>query len=492
VRVRVKPPHWDKAFTSFREYSGASAKQWEFCQALVRKRTSRVLCGGAGGGGKSKGMRMGSVYACMTLFTHGIRSPRWGMFRNTYDDLKDNHAAALVDEWGDWGEFKTDKLYGVCFKFHDRRLGFIPFRNMDESKDRKGNRIHGACIDELTETSQKSFGKVAYQCSEPAPFNSIGAGTNPDGPYYSWVMEEFKADESPVGWWRDSDGLWHNYIPFLPWDNPAWHLFKDAFMAGIKHLPEQVRRARLQGIWGAPEGARFPQFDKRVHLFKLEDLAWGIQPEWHRGLGIDYGIRNPFACVKLAYDDKAKRLYLYHERYGVKGTYAQADEIVASLMDGEVMNWAKADPAMWSKAPDPAEREPVTPADIYKPIFEKDPRLACGLTKGRAILDRTHVFALWDWLLAPREDGLPGLLIEEGCRSVIKEITMAVHPEKEMNRKIGDISVKSADHALTAVYYGIPRWIVDDMEQAKKKTQEEQLRDERRRAAAEKLGWLRR
>lgn len=480
----------------FKDLAKLSDKQWRICEALTERKVTRILAGGAGGGGKSYGARATAVFACLALALAGVKNPRWILARNSYNDLKDNHASQLVEEWGDWGELKqSDKESGFCFKFHNKRLGVILLRNLDKVRDKKGARVHGACIDELTETSELAYAKLEYQCTAPGPFNSVVGFSNPDGPYFGWVMEGWKADTQPDGWWtEEGEGFaFHKlYLPFLPTDNPIWEQMKDAFMASIANLPEPVRRGRLLGLWGAPEGARWPHISKQVHQFRMEDLPYGIPPHWKKGIGIDYGMLSPFAAYSIAIDPEVNRILVYRERYGAKvPTERQAMSIRDMLEVGEKLDWCMAEPAMWQKSPDPLDRVPVTPAQVYEGQFMGEPRLACGLSKGRQITSRTLVWTLWDELTRIREDGTSILQIDESCKELWKELTTAVYyNKKEAERRIGDIDPKNADHGLTAVWYGLPTWAVDKILNPKPKVSAEER--EMKRLRKEMIERLRR
>jgi hypothetical protein len=417
-----------------------------------------------------------------------VANPRFILARNTFPDLKDNHAAGLREEWGHFGELKVnDKEYGFCFKFHEKRSGVILLRNLDESVDRKGSRVHGAWVDELTETSQKSYGRLKYQCTAPGPFNCVVGLTNPDGPYYSWVMEGWKADDPNAGergWWKDETS-WKLYVPFLPTDNPIWEQMKEAFMASIADLPEAVRRGRLLGIWGAPEGARFPWMSKHTHTFRREDLPFGIEKKWLLFLGIDYGQASPFAGIKLAVDLEEKRIYAYGERYGAKvPAKRQAMSLRSFLEEGETFRGIYAEPAMWQKQTGHDGTILATPAEVYQGEFEGEPRLKAGLDKGQLITDRTFVMQFIEELTRVREDGRPFLLIDaEACPNLWKELVGAVYAEKDKTKRVGDIDPRNPDHAITAVWYGIPQWVLADLtkqapteEEIHKKALEQRMR----------------
>lgn len=455
---------------TFQQAHGLSDKQWSVLQAATTYSFSQVLAGGSGFGGKSYCARAMAVYGCWVLAMMGVKSPRWILARNTFPDLKDNHSASLDEEWGDWGRVvSNDKIYGYCFKFWDPALGVILLRNLDgaanskgsKGKDKKGARAHGACIDELTETSEAMYAKLLYQCTAPGPFNSIVAFSNPDGPYYQWVMKAWHAKERRPDWWLEKDSMM-KYIPFKPSDNPIWPEAKDAFMASIARLPEAVRQGRLNGVWGAPEGARWPWLDEDLHRFKMSDLKEGIPPHWLKGLGIDYGMANPFAGLWLAVDPEGKRILVYRERYGSRvPTETQAMSLRSALEEGEVLNWAKGDPAMWQRMTTPDGRVSATPAEVYQGQWEGEKKLACGFEKGVQIADRTFVMTLMDELTRIREDGKPILMIEEGCTNLWDELTAAVYADKDKMRKVGDIDPRNADHAITALFYGCPQWLME-------------------------------
>lgn len=451
----------DKPEKTFQQMAKLSDKQWQICQLATSVQNGEILGGGAGGGGKSYAARACAVYCCMILAGMGVKNPRWILARNSYGDVKDNHAGKFMEEWGDWGEIKSsDKIHGFCFKFFDPKLGVILLRNMEEGKDRKGSRAHGACIDELTETSELAYGQLKYQLSEPAPFNTIVTFSNPDGRHYRWVMKAWRCKNPEPGWFVEGDTR-RIYVPFLGPDNPQWETMKAGFMASISHLPEAVRQGRLKGIWGAPEGARWPGLSEHLHQFSFEDLPGGIPPEWQKGLGVDYGRSNPYAGIFLAADPEGRRIYVYRERYAARvPTDRQAGSLKAALEVGEKLSWAHGDPAMWQKETTAQDLMPVTAAEIYQGEFAGDDRLECGFSPGVRIQCRTHVMALIDELVRIREDGEPILKIEKNCTNLWDELTTAIHAKADGTGRIGDIDDKNADHAITGLFYGIPAWLM--------------------------------
>lgn len=469
-----------KDLRGFRENFHLSEKQWSVVQAATTYRFAEVLAGGSGFGGKSYCARALAVYACLLLASMGVDSPRWILARNTYGDLKDNHAASLREEFGNWGELKqNDKEFGFCFRFFDRRLGVILLRNLDQGtvtkgargRDRKGSRAHGGCVDELTETSKEAYGKLLYQITAPAPFNTLVSFSNPDGPYYQWVMKKFHAQEMRPDWWKDGASMLR-YIPFKPMDNPLWEEAKEAFMASIASLPEAVRRGRLEGIWGAPEGARWPWLSSDIHQFKMRDLPNGLPPHWLKGLGIDYGGSAPFAGLWLAVDPDAKQILVYRERYGAKvPTDRQAMSLRSALDEGETLHWALGDPAMWQRPSAPDGRVLATPAEIYQGEFEGEKRLACGLGKGCQITDRTFVMTFIEKLTKVRADGTSLLRVEEGCENLWGELTSAIYADKDRVGKIGDIDPRNPDHAITALFYGCPQWLIEKLMEPEKEAE---------------------
>lgn len=423
---------------------------------------ARVLAGGAGYGGKSYLLRAAAVHHCLWLARRGFTHPVY-FWSASYGSLKDRHFTRMVEEWGEWGKIVGNhQQFGLSFVFHDPRIPPILFRNLDDPNKRRGAEGAAGFLDETTEISAAAWGACNYLIRAPGPeVLPILTATNPDGVGHVWVKETWRPHLSAEGRLSPHrlgiDPAAHIYVPFLPTDNPTYD--EATFTAMIAHLPEHIRRARREGSWDAPEGARFRALSAETHRFRMADrFPAGIPESWPVVLGIDYGLRSPYACLWLAYDGDGDA-YVYREDYQ-EGLTAdqQAARIVQRTPVGERVTEAYLDSAMWAQFPDhlrTPERTPeISAADLYAAAFAAASNLPATLTPGDK-RSRVHGLATLDKYLG-RDNGYPDLWIEEGCTALWLELSGATFKQGGWLRELSeDIDERAPDHAIDALRYAL-------------------------------------
>lgn len=447
----------------FADLANLSPRQREAWSALWSRRTARVLYGGAGFGGKSYFARAAAVGICLKLAdTYGIEAPRVILARQTYNDLRDNHDAAIEQEWGAYGRvYQNHRRYGYAFVFNNPRRGAVLFRNaQDKGLARgRGKEVHAVILDESTQFSVEDFANALYNARARAPFNPVLLLSNPDGVGFGFHRAMWRPHLTPeIRLMKYQDGtpfvgvsnpLDFKFVRALPQDNPLWAEQGPVFMASIASLPEHIRRARLLGLWDAPEGARWPKASE-------DRMAWAgrVAPSWKKRIALDYGIRNPFAAIWLAQHPDGYWV-AYRERYG-KGFTArqQARIIMGASPASEQYDGVYGDPAMWAEQQrhEDDNKRPVNV--IYEEEFDRDPGFKGKLLKGLSGL-RTDRFATMDDLVGGFDDDEPLLKIDiKACPNLWQELTGAIHP-KDGNKLDGDLDKESPDHALTGVLYAL-------------------------------------
>lgn len=355
----------------FRELAQLHTKQNRVLDAMTSKPNPAILAGGSGFGGKSRGLRAAAVYWHLWLYKHGFRGLPSIFASSSYEALRDRHFSHFGAEWGDLGQVVlNDKIFGRCFKFHNKKLGAICFRNLADPNERKGSEYAAGFLDELTEITHAVFGAFCYMVRLPGPpFHPIVAGSNPDGIGHTFAKALWRPQlyDQATGELLDPDAkakplptsvdpmggldpLDYIYVPFLPDDNPAFS--EEAFWRMVSHLPEHIQRARRYGTWDAPEGARFPYLDAGVHTFQFaEQFPQGLPQGWVRILGIDYGLRAPYAAIWSTIDYDGN-VYTYREDYQAGLTAdAQAERVLEKTLPTEKIDAVYLDPAMWGRFP---------------------------------------------------------------------------------------------------------------------------------------------
>jgi hypothetical protein len=474
----------DKAAISFTEHVKFHEKQAAAYWAMFARPQATVLAGGSGYGGKSYLLRAAAIGFHIWAVTQGIDAPVTLFTSSSYEALRDRHFTYFVKEWGHLGQLKSSHVeYGRCFLFNDPKLGAICFRNISDQSERRGAEYLAGFNDETTEITSKLWGEFLYRVRAPGlDVNPVLAATNPDGVGHGWCKALWRPHLTKRLWLdhilAGKDGVPDGipefashlhaatsglesadyiYIPFLPDDNPMFD--EKVFYRGVGHLPEAIQKARRYGNWDSPEGARWDFLDESTHLYKAEKLfPKGIPENWQRWMGTDYGLRVPYCNLWMAINPTGGDVYVYREDYRSRLTGdVQAVEIARLTGANEQIHRWKTDPAMFSSHPGhvlkPGEIKEVSAIDQYLAALDGDPRFP--MPRPGKYKSREHALGRLDAFLN-HSNNMPDIYFEEGCRFVWEELTGAVFEYgtvlKEMTNRIDP---RCADHAITALYYGL-------------------------------------
>lgn len=268
----------------------ASDKQAEFLSCPDYE----VLFGGAAGGGKSDGLIMDAL----GLHQEAVLNPRYRglLIRRSFPEVRD-----LVS--------RSKYIYpsvvpGAKFREADHTWEFpsgaqIEFNYAETESDVfrfQGREFQWVGFDELTHYPtpaiylflwsrvRTSFGLKCY----------MRATTNPGGPGHQWVQDRWGIDSGGTATRQKivlgDRTLWRTFIPSRLEDNP--HLADTGYREVLMALPEQQRRAWLEGRWDIVqiEGAIYQAEmerayeDKRVLRVPYEPLV-PVDTYWDLGVG---------------------------------------------------------------------------------------------------------------------------------------------------------------------------------------------------------------
>lgn len=212
----------------------------------------------------------------------GVATPQYILAGADLSSLQRNVLNELANKYGI--EFRFDKynrfpLFGVlvcCFghsKIND--LGRI-----------RGMTAWGAYINEATVANELVFDEIKSRCS--AQGARLVMDTNPDRPGH-WLKKDYidKADQKRIAQFH-------------------WVLTNNTFLTQ-SYIDNQIASTpsgmfydrNIEGKWVAAEGIVYPDFDRRVHYVKEEDVPeiikfWG---------GMDFGWEHPGAFVLIGEGD---------------------------------------------------------------------------------------------------------------------------------------------------------------------------------------------
>lgn len=402
-----------------------------------------VFYGGALGGGKTLALLMEGIRACVRF--PGIRV---GAFRRTYPELKES----LIKELALHGFAQTvgAKWAGSEYELRFPNGSIFMFRyaeNMMDASRRLGAEFQLMLFDERTQTPADVLTFLESRIRsgrDDIPVLGIRSASNPGGPSHSAAKTRY-IEPTDYGQKVHFDTTRKRSVRFIPSrlsDNP--HL-NDEYRSDLMGLPEQLRKAYLDGNWDVFEGQMFPELSYDRHVLEPIELP----SSWRRYVGVDWGFAAPWAVVWGALDPD-DRVWIYREIYetGV-GEADQAKRIKAAQEPGEHVNTYFADDSMWNVLGD---AKPI--ANIYA---ENGVHLEkAGKGPGSRITGwaRIHSF-LQEGPACPLHRALdwetcPKLHIFSPVMKLYKELTDLPHARTGNPE---DADSKAPDHASDALRY---------------------------------------
>ena len=246
------------------------------------KRFKFTLFGGSVGSGKSYWIRWSVVWFLMDYYSrYGLEGVRAGVFCEDYPSLNDRHLTKVKFEFPAWlgkyneakHEFTLSKRFGS---------GIIAFRNLDDPSKYLSVEFAVIAIDEINRNPKTTFDMLRSRHRWPGIKDvKFIAGCNPLGEAWvknMWVKRLFPPTEK--------EQYEFVFVPALPTDNP--HLDPSYYKA-LESLPENQRRAYLEGNWDAfDEGMDEKGYLRLVNDRELRQSI--VQSAAHAGykiLGID-------------------------------------------------------------------------------------------------------------------------------------------------------------------------------------------------------------
>ena len=208
-------------------------------------------------------------------------------------------------------------------------------------------------------------------------------------------------------------------------DNP--HVPSDVLAKMLDQFGEHERAARELGSWVCMEG-RVYDFSRQVHVVPHKPLP----RSWRRFRSIDFGTRNPFACIWGALDED-DRLHIYNEHYQREWTLSKHAHRINLMTGGHDIEFTIADPEDRGSRLALAREHDI-------PTVKGNKSVRAGIN---AVAER----------LRPMADGRPSLFIHDNCKHLIGEFESYVWASSKTKANLPDMPLKKNDHALDALRY---------------------------------------
>ena len=209
-------------------------------------------------------------------------------------------------------------------------------------------------------------------------------------------------------------------------DNPYVSSVK--LRRATQHLSDASKKSRLHGAFTQQHGLVYSEFRRDIHIIEPRP----IPSHWPIYRGIDFGTRNPFACLWVAHDENNNTLHVFREYCVTEKTTLENGHMVYAL--------SKNDPRVHWTSADPESRDGRLTLARYCNIPTKPAPKHLGVIEGIQQVKR--------WLSIDK-NGYAGLYVHNNCKNLLKEFR--TYRWKADQKK--DTVVKQNDHCLDALRY---------------------------------------
>lgn len=230
------------------------------------------------------------------------------------------------------------------------------------------------------------------------------------------------------------------FIPARVWDNAALLSADPGYVRQLMTLPEELKRAHLDGDWDVHAGQYFSEFSRDRHVI----APCALPENCKRFRSMDWGYNDPCSVLWHAVCPDG-RVITYRELY-IRQTRAEdVAKRVNELSRGEDIAYTVASPDLWQNRGQSLKAAGGFEGETLAEIFIKS-----GMHISPA--DNTRI-AGWQRVrdyLAEAPDGLPRWQCFSDCANLIRTLPMMQYDEH--NRE--DAS-QGEDHAPEALRYGL-------------------------------------
>lgn len=404
-----------------------SERQREFFLSRAR----HTAYGGARGGGKSWAMRR--KFILLALRYPGLNLL---LLRRMLPELRENHLIPMQRELYGFAVYNSAER---VFRFPNGsriKLGYCD--TMQDVYQYQGQEYAVIGLEEATHfteeqmrflttcnrTTRKDFSpRMYYTC-------------NPGNVGHAWVKRLFidrlyAENENP------NDYL---FIPARIYDNKVLLEADPNYIRQLEALPEELRRAHLDGNWDVHAGQYFREFSRDRHVIEpFEIPSW-----WRRFRSMDWGYNDP-CCVLWHAVDGENRVYTYRELYVRETRAGEVASMVLELSRGESISYTVASPDMWQKRGAVLSGAGGFEGETLAELFTSS-----GLSLTPADNSRVPGWNRVRDFLAVAPDGRPNWLCFSDCRNLIRQL-----PALQFDQHNREDAADGDDHAPEALRYAL-------------------------------------
>ena len=417
----------------WRPHPGAQEQAFRFFYVY------ELLYGGAKGGGKTDYL----LFDFLEPDLLKLPNYRGIIFRRTFPRLRE-----IIDRSFQW--FTTIAEYNKgdrCWIFPSGAKLFFAHCQYEESKyDYQGHEYHYMGFDQIEEftQSQYEFLKVQARTSDKRITIRIRSTANPGNVGHLWVKRRFIDNREPMIVYKDDLGLTSMFIPAKIYDNPSLMDNDPLYVKRLESLPEQERKALLEGDWNIFSGQYFKEWTNN-HICE----PFYIPNFWKKFIAGDYGHKKPSSVGWYAIEPEGT-VYRYREIYKEELNYDKLAELICSLSEDEEIDYCVFDPAIFGDkqhhSTNKDAREGFSGAEIMQKVVS-DLRGDRSFLITRADNRRIEGWRSVKQLL----DKNNGFKVFSNCTSFITTFPANVHDEK----KPEDLNSDGEDHSADEFRYAV-------------------------------------
>lgn len=399
--------------------------------------TQHIGYGGAKGGGKSWALRRK-----MVLRRLKYPGSKGLLLRRTFPELLGNHVLPLQAELRSKQSEPLARYNSQehTFTFVNGSILFLGYCDAEADVLRyQGQEFDDIGLEEATLFTefQRDYLTSCLRTTRTDLQPRMYYTGNPGGPGHLWFKRLFiDRQYDPDKQERAED---YTFIPAKVYDNQVLLKADPSYLRRLQALPEDLRRAYLEGDWDVFAGQYFKSFRRDIHVIRpFEIPSW-----WRRFRSLDYGL-DCTACYWWAVDPEGK-CYIYREVYEHGLTLSQAAKaVLAATPEGEPVEYTVASPDLWNRRQETGQsgQEIMYYAGLKDLTSADNNRIP-----GWRVLNE-YVEPYDD----PNTDAKTAkLLISETCRNLIRTLPALVRDDHNPE----DVSDKGEDHGPESIRYGI-------------------------------------
>lgn len=385
------------------------------------------------------------------------------LFRRTNDELRELISKGKELYTKLWpGTRWRDKL--SVFEFPSGATIWLTYLDRDEDVERyQGQSFAYIGFDELTHWPTAypwNYMSSRLRTTNPNIKTYQRATTNPGGPGHAWVKKMF-VDVAPPNtafWATDSEtgetlvepeylenGVLNinagkplfkrKFIPAKLADNP--YLTNTDYRQTLMALPEDQRKALLEGSWDLLEGAAFKEFNRNIHTC----TPFEIPNTWRKFRSADYGYSSYSGVLWFALAPNGQ-VFVYRELY-VTGVLAEDLAYkVKEIERGDRVSYGVLDSSAWHKRGESRN-------SIAMKLSNHGVRWRpADRSKGSRVFGKQEIHKM---LAVDEYIEEPKLIIFNTCTSLISQL-----PAIQLDKKNPeDVNTNGEDHLYDALRYGL-------------------------------------